>query len=78
MDTERYGIGTLVDVGNDAFRDGKQAGIKEVVEFLENDLELYWRSISKAKHDYYIPLSLADTWQAKLKEWGLATPKDKE
>ena len=49
-----------------------RAGIREVVEWLDKNLELYWRSVSTTKHDYYIPLSLGDIWQAKLKEWGIS------
>jgi len=47
---------------------GEKQGIKKVVEWVK-DNELYWRSVSTTNHDYYIPLSLADVWQAKLKEW---------
>ena len=65
-----YSVGTLVDIGNDAFKDGEQAGIKKVVEWAEKN-KLYWKSISTTNHDYYIPLCLADTWQAQKKEWGL-------
>ena len=49
----------------------KQEVRKEVVEWIDKNLEPYWRSVSTTKHDYYITLSLADTWQAKLKEWGI-------
>ena len=69
-DMGKYSISTVVDVGNDAFKDGRKAGIKEVVDWLEEN-ELFWRSVSTTKHNYYIPLFLADTWQVKLKEWGL-------
>jgi len=47
-----------------------KAGIKEVTDWIDAN-EPYWRSVSTTKRDYYIPLSLADTWQAKLKEWGI-------
>ena len=54
-----------------------KAGIKEVVEWIENN-ELYWRSVSTTNHDYYIPLSLANTWQAQKKDWGIPTPEVEE
>ena len=49
----------------------KAEGIREVVEWQEKNLELFWRSVSTTGHDYYIPLSLADTWQAFKKERGV-------
>ena len=49
-----------------------KAGIQEAVEWIDkNRLELYWKTISTTGHDYYIPLILADTWQAQKKEWGV-------
>ena len=49
-----------------------KAGIREMAEWIErNPLELYWKTISTTKRDHYIPLVMADTWQAKLKEWGI-------
>ncbi len=33
----------------------------------KNELKLYWRTISTTGKDYYIPLCLADTWQALKK-----------
>lgn len=50
-----------------------KAGMREVVECIEkNPLELYLKTISTNGHDYYIPLVLADTWQAKLKDWNIS------
>ena len=47
-----------------------RAGIGEVVEELEK-YDVCYLSVSTTGHDYHIPLCLADTWQAKLKEWGI-------
>ena len=67
------------DEGIKALRDHllKQAeislkvGRREVVEWQEKNLELFWRSVSTTQHDYYLPLSLADKWQAQKEKWGL-------
>ena len=48
----------------------KQLGRREVMEWVEEN-RLYWKSISTTKHDYYIPICLADTWQAQKKDWGI-------
>ena len=57
--SHRYGIETLVDIGNDAFRDGKKAGIKEVVEWVNSERKNQNPSVWYSR------------WQAKLKGWGL-------
>ncbi len=61
-----------------AFKAGEEQGIQKgrmkVVEWIEK-MELYWRSISTTGRDYYIPLSLADTWQAFKKERGVMMAK---
>ena len=65
----RPSIPTIVDVGNDAFKDGRKAGIKEVVDWIEGEGRVgnqYW-------HSLLLPTLLLDAkkWHAKLKEWGL-------
>ena len=53
-----YSIPTVVDVGNDAFKDGRVAGIKEVADFVKGELYL------ASDGDYEI-------WESKLKDWGI-------
>jgi len=63
MKAEKYSISTLVDVGNDDFKNGKKAGIREVLSHLKR-MEHY----GEYEDDVY---QIPDGWQAKLKEWGL-------
>jgi len=53
----------LAEISVEAFTEGKQAGIKEVVEFIEGKVN------SLMFAGFCVE---GDTWQAKLKEWGLA------
>jgi len=58
----RYSIPTIVDVGNDAFKDGRKAGIKEVVEWMQ-----WYGGLPE-----WIDMHMPEQWQAKLKEWGVS------
>lgn len=59
----KYSISTIVDVENDAFKSGRKAGIREVVEWLKEQ----GGSIYLEGHRLidFLPLP------AKLKEWGM-------
>ncbi len=39
-----------------------QRDLDEWIKWVDNS-EIYWRTVSTTKHDYYIPLCLVDTWQ---------------
>ena len=66
MKAEKYSISTLVGVGNDAFKDGKKAGHKEVVEWTDNTSEFYRCPLCGT--DYILTKK---RWEAQKKEWGL-------
>ena len=67
MQENRHSISTIVDVGNDAFKDGQKAGRKEIVDWVKGNSEeqnSYW-------HNNLFPKTamITEKWQAKLKEW---------
>ena len=62
MEAKGENIEAIRDSFNRGYEQGKQTGIKEVVE---------WINIKDLHDPYFMGMKFDKEWQSKLKEWGI-------